>query len=313
MRTLNGFTFGFCCKRDFTQKDEWKTSLRLMKQETGCDTVVIAVAALQDHAYSTRVDWTTPDVMSMEDVRRVCAYARELGLRIVLKAMVNCRDGYWRAYIHFFDHAAPCEPTWQEWFDSYTAFVCALADTARECGADMLCVGCEMVGTDHRADEWRSLIAQVRPRFSGLITYNCDKYQEDAVDWWDAVDVISSSGYYPMDKLDENFARIERVAQRFERPFLFMECGCPSREGSQYLPNDWRLGGEQSNAAQEKWYQAFTSAVLRHPFVRGTVWWDWSATRLCPLEKADTDSGYGVYGKPACRVLRDFSTAFANR
>ena len=56
MRYLNGCTFGFMSRRGFTQGEEWKTSLRLMQQETGCDTVILPVAALQDHAYSTKVD-----------------------------------------------------------------------------------------------------------------------------------------------------------------------------------------------------------------------------------------------------------------
>lgn len=313
MRFVNGCTFGHGSKRGFSQEDRWRESLRLMQQETGCDTLVLPVAALQDHAYSTKIDWTTPDVMSFDDVRTVCAYARELGLRIILKAMVNCRDGYWRAFIRFFDTYVPTEPTWQQWFDSYDAFVWELAEVAQEVSADMLCIGCEMVGTDHREAEWRALIAGVRQRYHGPITYNCDKYQENNVTWWDAVDAISSSGYYPIDQLEEHFLRIEQVAERAQRPFFFMESGCPSRAGSEFIPNDWRAGGAQSNEAQRKWYQAYTDALLRHPAIRGTVWWDWSAMRLHTLEQAPSDNGYGLYGKPAAQVLRAFTQAVNDR
>lgn len=313
MRYLNGCTFAFMSPRGFTQRDEWKRSLRLMKEETGCDTVILPVAALQDHAYSTKVDYETPDVMSMDDVRAVAAEARSLGLSLVVKAMVNCRDGYWRAYIRFFDSYVPTEPTWQQWFQSYDEFVVALAQTAQEVGAEMYCIGCEMVGADHRADEWRDLIAQVREVYTGPVTYNCDKFQEDNVTWWDAVDAISSSGYYPIDKLEEHFQRIERVAEKFDRPFFFMESGCPSREGSEYVPNNWRFGGEQSNQAQEMWYEAYTEALLRHPKIRGSVWWDWSAIRLYPIEKAATDNGYALYGKPAAAVLRAYTAAINQR
>lgn len=309
MQPLHGVTFGYCSPRGFTERNEWRTSLRLMQQETHCNTMVLAVAALQDHTYTTHIDYETPDVMSMDDVRRVCNEAKALGMRVVVKAMVNCRDGYWRAYIRFFDHEEPCEPTWAQWFASYSAFVCALAETAQGCGADMFCVGCEMVGTDHRAQDWRQLIAQVRQRYTGLVTYNCDKYQEEHITWWDAVDVISASGYYPIEDIEENLQRIERAVVPLGKPYLFMECGCPSREGSEHLPNDWCYAGAQSNEAQARWYSAFSSAVLQHPFVRGAVWWDWSA-RLYPLERAATDSGYGVYGKPASAVLRQLAAAW---
>ena len=44
MRYLNGCTFAFMSPRGFTQRDGWKTSLRLMKEQTGCDGVMIGRA-----------------------------------------------------------------------------------------------------------------------------------------------------------------------------------------------------------------------------------------------------------------------------
>lgn len=313
MRYINGCTFAFMSPRGFTQKEEWKRSLRLMVESTGCDTVILPVGALQDHCYSTKVDYTTPDVMSMDDVRAVADEVRKLGLHLVVKAMVNVRDGYWRAYIRFFDTYVPTEPTWEQWFASYDEFVVELAKTAQEVGAEMFCLGCEMVGTDHRADEWRDLIAQVRKVYHGPLTYNCDKFQEHHVTWWDAVDAISSSGYYPIDQLEEHFQRVETVAEKFNKPFFFMESGCPSREGSEYIPNNWNYGGEQSNEAQARWYQAYTDMLIKHPKIRGSVWWDWSAIRLYPIETAATNNGYCTYGKPAEKILQAYSRAIAER
>ena len=313
MRYLNGCTFAFMSPRGFTQKEEWKRSLRLMVESTGCDTVILPVGALQDHCYSTKVDYLTPDVMSMDDVRAVADEVRKLGLHLVIKAMVNVRDGYWRAYIRFFDTYVPTEPTWEQWFASYDEFVVELAKTAQEVGAEMFCLGCEMVGTDHRADEWRDLIAQVRKVYDGPLTYNCDKFQEHHVTWWDAVDVISSSGYYPIDQLEEHFQRVEAVAEKFGKPFFFMESGCPSREGSEYVPNNWNYGGDQSNETQARWYQAYTDMLIKHPKIRGCVWWDWSAVRLYPIESAATNNGYCTYGKPAEKILQAYSHAIAER
>ncbi len=304
---LNACTFAFCEKRGFTRGTAWRWSLEEMARTTGCNAVILPVCAWQDHAYSTVMDSVSPDVMDAEDVRAVCAHARSLGLKVILKAMVNCRDGYWRAYIRFFDSYVPTEPTWAEWFASWEEHVCRVAVMAEENRADMFCIGCEMVGTDHRDAEWRRVIAAVRQRYTGPITYNCDKYQEDRLTWWDAVDAMSSSGYYPVDEIEENLARIERASQAADRPFLFMECGCPSRENSQRRPNDWRFGGDVSMAAQAEWYAAFTDALKRHPFVRGTGWWDWSATRLYPAETAADNTGYCTYGKPANEILRRFS------
>jgi len=314
MQYLNAYTWGAGTHRDFTKKsDAWKHSLDEMILSSGCDTLLLPVMAKQDHAFSTVVEYEADDVMSMEDVETVCAYARQKGLKIIIKAMVNCRDGYWRAYIRFFDNYVPTEPTWAEWFESYSAFTAALAKTAQKVNAELYCIGCEMVGTDHRADEWRTLIQEVRKHFTGPITYNCDKFQEDHVTWWDAVDVISSSGYYPIDQLDQHFARIQPVAEKFDRPFMFMECGCPSRDGSQYVPNNWNFGGELSQEAQRLWFDAFCQCMLKNPWVRGNGWWDWSAMWLYPREKAMENNGYCTYGKPSEQVLQRFSAEVARR
>ena len=222
-----------------------------MARATGCNAIILPVCAWQDHAYSTRMDSQGPDVMDEEDVRAVCALAREMGLKVVLKAMVNCRDGYWRAYIRFFDSFVPTEPRWEDWFASWEDHVCRVARMAQDNGADLFCVGCEMVGTDHRDAEWRRLIARVRTVYSGPLTYNCDKYQEDRLTWWDAVDVMSSSGYYPLNEIEENLLRIRAAAERAGKPFLFMECGCPSRGRSQHRPNDWRFGEGTDAEAQQ--------------------------------------------------------------
>ena len=146
---------------------------------------------------------------------------------------------------------------------------------AEQSHADMLCIGCEMVGTDHREQEWRRLVDRVRQHYHGPVTYNCDKYQEDRVVWWDALDIISSSGYYPMGEMDDNFERIQRVAEAADRPFMFMECGCPARKQSKYRPNDWTYGGECSQEEQAEWYDAFIRTLERFPFIRGVGWWDW--------------------------------------
>ena len=306
MKYLNGCTFAFMSRRGFTNRVDWRDSLSKMRQSTLCDTVVLAVAAMQDTEKSTEVQYHADDVMSTEDIVHVIREAKRIGLKVLVKAMVNCRNGLWRANIKF-----DCEAEWENWFASYGSFVCDLAKTAAEEHADMFCIGCEMIGTDCRETEWRKLISSVRSIYSGPVTYNCDKWQEDKILWWDAVDAISSSGYYPIHEIKENFARIRNVSEKFKRPFFFMESGCPSRDGSENAPYDWTYGGELSLSAQQKWYEAFCCELLANPWVRGSVWWDWPA-RLYPIEKAE-NPGYCMYGKPAEKVLQDYSKSVAER
>jgi hypothetical protein len=115
----------------------------------------------------------------------------------------------------------PGEPNWNEWFASYKTFITHYASIAEDEGCELFSIGCEMVMTDHQSDRWRDVVAAVRNVYSGLITYNCDKYQEANVDWWDSVDVISTSAYYPEGTWDANLARIKEVVDRHKNHSFF--------------------------------------------------------------------------------------------
>jgi hypothetical protein len=211
---------------------------------------------------------------------------------------VNVADGTWRAFIGFFDWDVPGEPSWTQWFESYSRFILHAAVIAEAEGCEMLCIGCEMVRSDGQDEHWRHLIAEVRKVYFGPITYNCDKYQEDHITWWDAVDVISSSGYYPIDTWPAQLDRIERVVEASGKPFFFMEAGCPSRMGSAQLPNDWSLVGAPSGEEQLRYFEVMFAQCRSRPWVRGLMLWDWPA-ELYALSDAATNNDYCPYGKPA--------------
>lgn len=110
----------------------------------------------------------------------------------------------------------------------------------------------------------------------------------------------------PINDLDNQFARIHDVVEKFQKPFLFMECGCPCRQGSEFIPNDWTHGGDLDIGVQTRWYRAFLDALDKNPWIQGVGWWDWSAN-LYPADKAMENSGYGVYAKPAEKLLLDWN------
>lgn len=279
-------------------------SMDAMVDRLGVTWVTLAFGALQDTPQSTTIAWREAPTPTDDEVRTAIRAAHARGLRVCLKPVVNVRNGTWRAHIAFFDVDVPCEPTWAQWFAAYTEFMTHYARIAAEEGVALLCVGCEMVQSDKREDEWRALVAAVRAEYDGLVTYNCDKYQEGAVRWWDAVDVVSSSGYYPVDDWEAQLDRIEPVVRATGKPFLFLEAGCPSREGSPALPNDWALPGAPSGEAQREWYEAAFAACARRDWVRGFMLWDWP-TPLYPATDAATDDDYCPYAKPAETTIRD--------
>lgn len=292
-----GMTWGWTGVRGTWATPAAADSMRRMA-EHGVNWTAIAYAAVQDTAQSTEVPFRSAPTVTDAEVVWAIREAKSHGLRVCLKPVVNVADGTWRAYIGFFDWDVPGEPSWGEWFASYREFILHAARLAEAEGCEMLCVGCEMVRADAREAEWRALIADVRAVYSGLVTYNCDKYQEDRVAWWDAVDVISSSGYYPVDRWEAELDRIEAVVAASGKPFVFMEAGCPSRTSSPERPNDWALPGEPSGAEQLRYYEAMLAACDARPWMRGFMLWDWPPSLYAEGDAAGNDD-YCVFGKPA--------------
>lgn len=305
MDFVKAVTFGYMSQRGEWLTEDAEKSLNELVSRCSINTVILPVVVEQDTIHSTTINWQEESVLADEEVEQMIDLAHKKGLRVFLKPMVNVSDGNWRAHINFFDHDAVCEPKWSDWFKSYYEFILHYAEIAERTHCEMLVIGCELVNAMRRETEWRELIRLVREVYQGLITYNCDKYQEEAVKWWDAVDVISSSGYYPINKWDQELSRIKETVIHYNKPFFFCEAGCPSRVGSEYLPNDWKYGGEVDVEVQARWYQAMFEACDKNEWMQGYGLWDWKAT-LYPIERALEDRDYALFGKPAENIVNNY-------
>lgn len=298
-----GMTWGWTGIRGTWATPAASASLAAMADH-GVNWTAIAYAVEQATAQSTELPWDQAPTVTEDEIVWAIREAKSRGLKVCLKPVVNVSDGTWRAYIGFFDWDVPGEPSWGEWFAAYREFILHAARLAEAEGCEMLCIGCEMVRADSREAEWRELIAAVREVYSGPIAYNCDKYQEDHLTWWDAVDVITSSGYHPIDRWESELDRIEKVVEAWGKPFFFMEAGCPSREGSAAKPNDWNLVGAPSGDEQLRYYEAMFAAADRRSWVRGFMLWDWPPALYAESDAAANDD-YCPYGKPAGAWLRE--------
>jgi hypothetical protein len=305
MEYIKGFTFGFMDKSSDLSSEGGKESLRLLKERTSISHVILAVSAFQDNPQATDIYYNTEDTVMDKDLYEIIDYAKELDLKIILKPILNCRNGVWRAHINFFDIEVPCEPKWSDWFENYNKFIIHYSKIAKEMDCEMLIIGCEMVQTERKEEYWRSLISKIRKEYKGLISYNTDKYQEGNVKWWDAVDVISSSGYYPIDKWDQELNRIENIIKVYNKPFFFAEAGCPSKLGSSHIPNNWELKGEVNLEEQRIFYKTMFEKTEERSWVNGFGLWDWKA-KLYDKSEAFNDDGYSVFGKPAEKIIYDF-------
>ena len=306
MEYIKGITFGAFAGAGSFERREAYQSIDNLIERTGANYVILVPNGLQETPQSQKIDFTTLASLMDDELIRMIDYIHSKGLKVALKPTVNCKNGTWRAHICFFDIDVPTEPKWSTWFKAYTLFQQHYAAIAESTGCEMFIAGCEMVMSEHREAEWRALIADIRKLYSGPVTYNTDKYQEDNVSWWDCIDYISSSGYYPIDDINTQLARIEKVVRRFNKPFFFGEVGCKSVDGSQNVPNDWKLQGEISMDAQYDWYQALFNAMKEYDFINGYVVWDWNWKQYSE-KNAVKDGSYDIYCKPAEKLICDFN------
>ncbi len=305
MEYIKGVTFAPFARKDVLNRKEAHQSLDNLVKRTNANFIILVPNGLQDTPQSESIDYKSDGTFTDDELVNFIEYARSMNLRVALKPTVNCRNGTWRAHINFFEEDVICEPKWSNWFAAYTEFQIHYAQIAKMTGCEMFIAGCEMVQSERREKEWRKLIMDIRKVFSGLVSYNTDKYQEHNVKWWDAVDVISSSGYYPLNDWQSQLDRIEKVVKKFNKPFFFAEVGCMSTENSNLVPNDWAVRGKVDLQGQADWYSEMFRASSVRDWVKGFAIWDW-AWKQYSLTKAFTHGGYEIYGKPAEQVVADF-------
>ncbi|MFC5468919.1 glycosyl hydrolase family 53 [Cohnella suwonensis] len=309
-------TYGWNSSRGAYRQPYALDSLKKLK-ETGSEWIALSFYTYQTNVYSTDIPFDYGHTMTDRDIEHAVKHAKALGLKVCLKPVVNSADGIWRAHIGFPNESA-AEPYWDAWFRSYGNFLCHYAELAEELGCEMLCIGCEMVRTEGKTAHWIALIDRVRQIYGGPITYNANHGTEEGVEWFDRVDLIGTSAYYPVAKRpgDSEEAMIanwlpvkEKMARlhaKFGKPIAFIEIGCRSALGCATMPWDYdTLDLPYSEEEQANFYGSVLKSFWDEPWFAGFFWWDWSVN-LYPLQAAGTDVGFDIYGKKAERILKEW-------
>jgi hypothetical protein len=219
---------------------------------------------------------------------------------------------------------------WDQWWSNYTAFLLHYARIAEQQQADAFCLGCEMNSTEAQVARWRELIGKVREIYQGPLTYNVNHDRCDEVEWWDAVDLIGVSAYYPAELPDDQpveeavqattsvaeiSAALESVrtdlaalSRQWQKPIFFIETGVTNVRGaarSPWAPFDACGGRPVDQQEQANYYQAMFEVFWDEPWFMGYAWWDWPA-RLYDVETAAEHRGFCIYGKQGEEVLRQW-------
>ncbi len=317
MTKIKGFTYGYDGKRGDYRTPEAGLSMDRLAA-LGGNWAALAFTVCQDTYHSTQIRPDYRYTVTDADVRAAAEGLHARGLKVCMKPIVNCLDGVWRANIDFPEREWGSGDYWREWFDSYTAFLCHYAEIAEETGCEMFCVGCEMLGTERKEDNWRRVIAAVRGIYHGPLVYNTNHGKEGNVRWWDAVDWIGTSAYYRVasrpgesmegmkakwDGYRDHLAGISRM--NGGKPVLFMEIGCRSALGCAMMPYDFsHKEFPYSEEEQANFYESCLRSVWDEPWFGGMFWWDWY-TRLPGREQ---ETGFSIVGKKAEKIVKAWYT-----
>ncbi|MCJ8007552.1 glycoside hydrolase family 113 [Lederbergia wuyishanensis] len=311
---VKGMTYGWNSSRGAYRTPRAVESLEKLK-ETGSEWIALSFYTYQNTIFSTDIPFDYGFTMTDSDIMFAVKKAKELGLKVCLKPVVNSRDGLWRARIGFPEEAYDY---WAQWFESYANFVVHYAELAEDLGCEMFCIGCEMVGTESQTEHWIKVVERVRNVYSGPIIYNANHGKEDGIEWFDQVDIIGTSAYYPVgekpgdseETMLKNWekvkGRIENLHRKFNKPIVFMEIGCRSAESCAMMPWDFEHRDLPFNEEEQaNFYSSVMKTFWDEPWFSGFFWWDWS-TELYSLEEAKNNRGFDIYGKKAEEVLKDW-------
>ena len=310
---IKGFTYGYDARRGDYRTPEAELSIRRLAA-LGGDWAALAFVITQDTFASTVIRPDYRFTVTDRDVVTAVERLHAQGLKVCMKPIVNCADGVWRAHIAFPDREWGDKDYWKEWFSSYRGLLRHYAEIAEETGCEMFCIGCEMLGSERQADHWRAAVADVRAVYHGPLVYNTNHGWEKNVSWWDAVDLIGTSAYFPVGAVPGD--SVENMKARWDlhksqlaevsrlnggKQILFMEIGCRSARGCAMMPYDFsHREFPYDEEEQASFYESCFRSMWDEPWFAGFFWWDWY-TRL---PERQPEMGFSVVGKKAEQIVK---------
>jgi hypothetical protein len=247
------------------------------------------------------------DTAMAPKLRRAALLARGRGLSV---GMIPFPFEPGRSKRHFWN---PTDRA--QWFRTYGA---RLADLARFCereGFDQLVAGSELSLLFQYTSRWRQVVAGIRREYSGHVTISSTWPDYPFIRFWDALDSIGVSGYFPLAlsprttsaRALEAAWRVHKshllwYARAWRKPLTFVEVGYPATPVAATRPWDYDWSRPYEPSRQALCFEAFrrvwgSDARLR----RFQVW------GLSPLDMDRRDTGLRGFlplGKPADPVVR---------
>jgi hypothetical protein len=251
---------------------------------------------------------------SDESLVAAATYAREVGMRVMLKPHVLMSGGDW-GWPGEIDMKT--EENWQQFFKHYYSWIRHYAVLAEMYDFDLFCIGVEfMHATPNHEAEWRAMIKKIRQLYSGPLVYAANWYKEfEGIAFWDALDYIGLNLYYPLSEKDAatvadlkkgmsvGMPVVERVVKKYNKPLILTEVGFTSTAAPWKAPHERNRNAPISLEDQARCYQAILESFWDKEWFYGFYWWKWPTY----LEYGGlTNNDFTPNGKPAEKVVAEW-------
>lgn len=211
--------------------------------------------------------------------------AKKAGLKIMLKPQVWMHDE-WVGNVDF-----QTEEEWLIWERDYRNYLIQQVQLAKDEQVEMICIATEyQQAVMKRTPFFRSIIAEIRSIYSGKLCYsaNWDQYRE--IPFWDVLDFVGISAYFPLcdDKTPDiktlknawrfYIEEMESFSKKVNKPILFTEFGYLSVDGC--AGKTWELEKQIevypiNQKAQANAYDALFSSLWPKSWWAGGFVWKW--------------------------------------
>jgi len=267
--------------------------------------------ALNDFAYMRDVDqpglvFDRDPTMTRQDIIQSVRDAHAVGLKVLIKPHI-WSNAFWSAGKWHGDIKMKTEVEWDAWFDAYTQYVLYNASIAAESNADAVSVGVELEGTSGQSARWRKLIKAVREVYKGPVCYSAAFLEWKRIDWWDAVDIIGITAYWPVSQktspdeatLREGwkkiFAELDGLHARTGKPICFTELGYTPSEIAAREP--WAYTFKVEDAAlQARLYSVAIDEASKRDYMRGVFVWKWFSSS--DWQRHENGDAFAVQNRP---------------
>jgi len=248
-----------------------------------------------------------------ESLAAVTKQAHDLGIKVLLKPHIWGRGEL--------DMSAWSDAEWAAWFAAYTKFIEHYAAIARDAKVDAFSIGNEQKVASLHEKEWRKIIAGVRAIYRGPLTYGANFDEVFDVRFWDALDFIGVSAYFPLvadakpsrETLVRAWqpvvAKLAKLSKDTKRAIVFTEIGYRSSDGAAWRQWEIARDAPANPEAQRAAYEAFFEAVWPQPWLAGAYPWKWYSYP----DHVHRENDYELEGKPAEDVVRRFYSRSASR